>query len=176
MRIRSCFCATAYTALRRSVPCVAPVGLCPELIFFFFFHVNRLSHRDKCNLRHKVNQKWFAGPSTLLIPIGENFVQVLWDQSLLIKFHWAHHYSHWQSSLDSTGECKLLCDKVITTLKEHSEHNLQGGCATDRGNTLPILIRWIMVNLATISQQLYINSNKSSLYKDYMPQCAQLSI
>ena len=123
---------------------------------FFIFYVNRVSHRERCNLRHKVNQKWFAGTSTLLIPIGENIVQVLRDQSLFIKFHWAHLDSHWQNSLDNTGECKFLCNQVVTTFKEHSGHYLQGGCATDRGYALPILIRWIMVN---ISRQLYIKAN-----------------
>lgn len=130
--------------------------------------------RGKCDIRHTVKQKWLASSPSLLIPIGEEKVQVLWDQPLLIQFHWSYVNSHWKSRLYSTRERILLCNQVITALEKHPEHNLQGGCATNRGDALPVLIRWVMEDLLPPVSQLIIEHTNELLHRDnHMPQCAR---
>lgn len=81
------------------------------------------------------------------IPVAEDFVHSLWDETLLV--HWDAHrlYAQGKGSLDGTGEGIFLHEDIVSALTEHAESSVPGISAASGQGALPVRVGRVVNDL-----------------------------
>lgn len=92
------------------------------------------------------------------VPVSEDFVHCLRDETLLVHWDARHLYAKGEGGLGGTGEGIFLHKDVVSALTEHAESGVPGVGAASRQGALPVGV-WRTVD--DLIQLVYVEELKS---------------
>jgi hypothetical protein len=85
-----------------------------------------------------VQYEWLAGTTGLFVPVAEDVVHGLGEETLLVHCDAYGLQAQGERGLSCAGECVLFHDDVVTTLAEQAQSSVPGVGATGCQSALPV--------------------------------------